>query len=41
MSQIFMPLDQDQIPEEIQQLAGQLIIKIGYLYPGLKIEIDD
>ena len=41
MSQIFMPLDQDQIPEEIQQLAGQLIIKIGYLYPGLKIEVDD
>ena len=32
MSQIFMPLDQDQIPEEIQQLAGQLIIKIEYLY---------
>ena len=41
MSQIFMPLDQDQIPEEIQQLAGQLIMKIEYLYPGLKIEIDD
>ena len=40
MSQMYMPLDDEQIPEKIQQLASQLFIKIDYLFPGLKVEID-
>ena len=41
MSQFYIPLIDEQIPEEILQQAGNLFTKIFYLYPGLKVEIDE
>ena len=41
MSDLYIPLDFDQVPEEIQQQAGNLFTKITSFYPGLRAEVDE
>ena len=41
MSDLYIPLDYDQVPEEIQQQAGNLFTKITCFYPGLRAEVDE
>jgi len=41
MSDLYISLDFDQVPEEIQQQAGNLFTKITSFYPGLRAEVDE
>ena len=41
MSDLYIPINYDQVPEEIQQLAGNLFTSISYFFPGLKAEVDE